>query len=170
MLDLDARTQVDRWVHSLPCQVKLPDGRMTEKVARALTTPEDHRRYARLICRGPQLRAALKYATTFSALPRSADWHGVYTLDVSRGGCGFLHSEPLFPGERMEIVLFGGMQHDIKIVRCVRWEDHCFAVGARFTGRASADADMANDGCSREVVAGPGSDAWNRNTPTEFRD
>ncbi len=132
MLDLDSRAKLDGWILSLPCQVEFPTAYTTEKVAPSLTMPEDQRRFARLICRGRHLRAALKYDATFPALPRLAGWHAVYTLDVSRGGCGFLHSEPLFPGERMEIVLLGGAHYGIEIIRCARWDDHCFAVGSCF--------------------------------------
>jgi hypothetical protein len=132
MLDFDARTTGDRWIKSLDSQVALPAEIANEKIARSLTMPDDRRRFARLLCRGAHHRAALKYAATFPALPRAVGWYGVYTLDISRGGCGFLHSEPLFPGERMEILLLGGARHWIEITRCERWQERCFVVGAQF--------------------------------------
>ena len=66
----------------------------------------DRRRFPRMICRGKHPSGP--GVSSSPALPRPQEWHGVYTLDISRGGIGFLHSEPLYPGERMRVVLLGG--------------------------------------------------------------
>jgi hypothetical protein len=126
------KAKLDAWILGLPCQVELPPGFDSDKVERSLPKFDDMRRYARLICRGKNYRAALGYRQTLSVLPRSKQWYGVYTMDMSRGGCGFLHCEPLYPGERMIIVLLGGTRRVIEIIRCQRLNDRCYSIGAQF--------------------------------------
>lgn len=132
MLDLNAGADVSRWILSLPCEVNLPANCATEAAAHRTYCVDDRRRFARIVCRVPQIGAALQYATTFPSLPRPSAWHRVFLADVSRGGCGFLHSEPLYPGERMEILFAAGAQNSIEIVRCVRVDDRRFRIGAIF--------------------------------------
>ncbi len=133
MLDCDLdKAQLEQWILSLPCRVQLPAGHDTDRVEQSPPMQGDRRRFPRMICRGKRYRAALEYRQSLSALPRPQEWHGVYTLDISRGGIGFLHSEPLYPGERMRVVLLGGAQHFIAIVRCLRLNELCYSIGARF--------------------------------------
>jgi hypothetical protein len=122
------------WIHSLPCEVVLPLKLRDrfEKTGAGPSMPGDARVSCRVSCRGKIHRAALEYAQTFPVLPRLPAWHGVLTTDLSRHGCGFLHSEPLYPGERMQLVLLTGLRRTIEIAWCRRLDERCFAVGAKF--------------------------------------
>ena len=133
MLDIenDAPPLADL-LDSLPCEIELPAKweDYFDKTGLLATGPEDKRRCPRFYLRA---FAALETRQTFPALARPHQWHRVYTKDVSRGGLCFLHSEQLFPRERMRILMGPeGQQHAIAITRCTRIQDHCFEIGARF--------------------------------------
>ena len=79
--------------------------------------------------------------TTFPVLPRSEEWHPIYIKDLSRSGAAFIHSEQLYPLERIRILVTDDrssrlLRNDclrtMEVVRCRRVEDNCFEVGARF--------------------------------------
>jgi hypothetical protein len=76
--------------------------------------------------------AALEHRQSLPALPRADTRHVVYTKDVSRGGIGFLHSEPLFPMEQFRLALPDGKSRTIEVVRCRRIQQRCFEIGAVF--------------------------------------
>jgi hypothetical protein len=135
MLDRDDHERnVAQWIHSLPCCVKLPLRLQEdfEKTGAASPVPEDVRSGCRVYCRGKEYRAALEYRQSLPSLPREARWYGVYTTDLSRLGCGFLHSELLYPGERLRLILLTGIERMIEVARCRRIGEECFEVGARF--------------------------------------
>ena len=106
------------------------------------TCPNDRRRFRRVYFRGT---ASLEYRQSFPACPRSRARYRVCTKDLSRGGLAFLHSEQLFPRERMSIVLPDGKAHDIEVVRCRRIEPRCFEIGAVFTASLREPATPAKD-------------------------
>ena len=135
MLDRDNHAQpIADSIHSLPCHVKLPAQwqETFEKMGPAPTSAQDTRRFSRFYCRGSQGRAALEYRQSLPALPRKYGWYGVYTMDISRGSLGFLHSEPLYPGERMRVMMSNGRHQVVEVVRCCRIGDQCFQIGSRF--------------------------------------
>jgi hypothetical protein len=135
MLDhSDQDCELARWIYSLPCRVRLPSklDEAFEKTGPVPAIPGDVRSGGRLYCRGSGHRAALEYRQTLPALPREAAWHGVYTTDFSRRGCGFLHSEVLYPGERMRLILLTGLRRVIEVAWCRRIDESCYAVGSRF--------------------------------------
>ena len=90
---------------------------------------EENRRFPRSYLLGV---AALAYRQSLPTLPRAETWHAVYTKDVSRGGIGFLHSEPLYPMEQMNLALPDGKSLIIEVVRCRRVQRRCFEIGAVF--------------------------------------
>jgi hypothetical protein len=67
-------------------------------------------------------------------LPRANAWLAAYLTDIGRGGVGLLHGEPLYPKERMRILLRDGSLRQIEIVRCQRVDERCYCIGARFVG------------------------------------
>jgi hypothetical protein len=85
-----------------------------------------HPRYHYRVC------AALEHRQTFPSLPRPQQWHLVFTKDLSRGGLGFLHSEQLFPCERLRVMLPWKGIKLMEIVTCIRIHERCFQTGARF--------------------------------------
>ena len=56
----------------------------------------------------------------------------MYVTDLGRGGVGLLHGEPLYPKERLRVVLLDERLTQIEIVRCERVKEHCYSIGARF--------------------------------------
>lgn len=107
----------------------------------------DRRRYPRYHFR---VCAALEHRQTFPALPRPNVWHKVFTKCVSRGGISFLHSEPLFPRERMQILLPARGTSTIEVVWCARIERRCFQVGARFVERLREAGAPADESVARQ--------------------
>ena len=104
---------------------------------------EERRRFPRNYLRGV---AALEYRQSLAALPRSEAWHAVYTKDVCRGGIAFLHSEPLYPMEQMNLALPDGKWLIIEVVRCRRIQHRCFEIGAIFaTEFRELDLDEPDD-------------------------
>ena len=90
---------------------------------------EEKRRFPRSYLRGV---AALQHRQSFPALPRAEAWHAVYTKDVCRGGIGFLHRQPLYPKEQMNLAFPDGKSRIVEVVRCRRIQPRCFEIGAIF--------------------------------------
>lgn len=135
MLDRnDQARDIAEWILSLPCYVRLPLQLQQdfEKTGATPPIPDDLRAGGRIYCRGKGHRAALECRQSLPALPRETRWCGVYTTNFSRTGCGFLHGEILYPGERMRLVLLTGVPRMVEVVRCRRLADECFEVGVRF--------------------------------------
>ena len=141
-------------VGQLECSIELPSqwGDFFESSGMLPAGPRDQRRYPRANLR---VRAALQYRQTALTLPRSPGWHQVYLKDISRGGVGFVHSEQLYPLERMHMVLPGEktakvLRHRIEciveVMRCMRVQERCYVVGARFV------PDVGGECCHDESV------------------
>jgi hypothetical protein len=130
----DHQRNVAQWIYSLPCCVRVPQKlqQSFEKTGPVPSLAGDVRRGMRLYCRGSGHRAALEYRQSLPALPRPVGWHAVYTTDVSRNGCGFLHSEALYPGETLRLVLLTGIERQVEVAWCRRVDEGCYAVGSRF--------------------------------------
>ena len=127
-----AKAEIARWIYSLPCHVQLPQKLRDdlEKTGAGPVPGDDVRRHRRMYCRGEKHRAALGLTQSLPALPRETAWHGVYTNDFSKQGCGFLHSAVLYPGERLRLVLLTGVERTIEVAWCRRLDKNCYAVGA----------------------------------------
>ncbi len=135
MLDRDHLTPpAGETLEDLACRVELPPvwEDFFEKTGALPSGADDKRRHPRHYLR---TYAAVGYHQTFSSVPRRQAWHKVYTKDVSRSGLAFLHSEQLFPRERLEILLPDGRTCFIEVARCHRIQDRCFEVGARFVDK-----------------------------------
>lgn len=122
------------------CEVELPESwnDFFEISGMAGSSAADKRRAARWKNR---VVAGLLYRTTFPVLPRSDEWHPIYIKDLSRTGMAFVHSEQLYPLERLRILVIDDrssrlLQNDclrtVEISWCKRVKDKCFAVGSRF--------------------------------------
>jgi hypothetical protein len=62
------------------------------------------------------------------------------TRDLSRGGINLLHSDQLFPGQRIEIFL-NGMQRCVEVRWCRRLANRCYSAGCRFVARKMPPSD-----------------------------
>jgi len=141
MLDLEAQKQSPgEVIAQLPCNVQLPADleRDFERTGPVPACPNDGRQSHRVYWRGAEFTAALEYQQTLPAVPRCQGWHRVYIVDISKRGISLLHSEQLFPGERMRTLLVTGDHRTVQIAWCRRLGDRCFRVGARFvkTGKS----------------------------------
>lgn len=45
-----------------------------------------------------------------------------------------MHSEQLFPSERMRIVLADDLIREIEVIHCRRVQRRCYEIGAKFAG------------------------------------
>jgi len=59
------------------------------------------------------------------------------TRDLSRGGVGLIHSQQLFPGQRLDVVLNGESPRPVEVVWCRRWTHGRYVVGCRFIASQS---------------------------------
>src|SRR5206468_9676425 len=56
------------------------------------------------------------------------------TRDLSRGGLSIIHTEQLFPGQKLEVILNAESPRLVEVVWCRRWSHNRYAVGCRFLG------------------------------------
>ena len=115
----------------LLCEIKLPDQwREDCKLTGPLPSRlDDRRRFPRFHYR---VAAILQCQDSFPKFRRPRELHSIYTTDISRGGLAFLHSQELFPKERVRVSMRGGSPQELEVVRCRYLHDHCFLVGCRF--------------------------------------
>ena len=132
MLDSGSRQgEIAQWIYSLPCLVQFPP-KLREELERTGAVPvpgDDIRRHRRIFCRGEKHRAALELRQTLPPLPRATTWHGIYTSDFSKLGCGFIHSSLLYPGEKLRMILLTGVERFVEVAWCRRIDKTCFAIG-----------------------------------------
>ncbi len=118
-------------IAALPCNVTLP-GEWSDYFDRRGPLPtivDDARQFPRFYYRA---FAGLAYTGSLPAMERPSTVRRVYLKDISRTSICFLHSEQLFPCERMMIILTDGVQRDVTVVRCRRLQEHCYEVAANF--------------------------------------
>ena len=138
--DESERLQLADAVTKLECEIKLPEALRDFFKSSGLmqSSVSDNRRAARWQNR---VRAGLLYRTTFPVLPRSEGWHPIFIKDVSRSGAAFIHSEQLYPLERIRILMIDDRSsrllrneclRTIEVVRCKRVENNCFEIGSCF--------------------------------------
>lgn len=66
------------------------------------------------------------------------------TRDLSRGGINLLHSDQLFPGQRIDIVL-NGMLRCVEVRWCRRIANRCYSVGCRFVARPVEPGELTKE-------------------------
>ena len=117
-------------IERLPCSVVLPAALEAdfEQQGPAPTFPGCKRRFPRFRCRGKSNLIALEHRQSLPGLPRGHAWLAVYLSDFGRGGIGFLHGEPLYPRERLRVLLRDGSLRHIEIIRCERVDERCFNI------------------------------------------
>jgi hypothetical protein len=99
-----------------------------EKQGAVGTHWEDWRQFPRFYCR---TAAALEVESTLPAMPRPRQAQRVYVSDVSRVSIAILHSEQLFPGERLRLTLLDGITRPMHVARCRRIAVNCYEIAAR---------------------------------------
>jgi hypothetical protein len=124
-------------INELPSQVALPAD-FFEKKGAVGTRWEDMRQFPRFYLRYP---AALEVRPSLPALARVGQLQRVFVKDISRVAIAILHSEQLFPGERLRLTLIDGIERSATVTRCRRIQASCYEVAARLD---SAEAASAN--------------------------
>ncbi|MCG8585735.1 MAG: hypothetical protein MI757_13595 [Pirellulales bacterium] len=119
-------------IDELPCLVQLPEGWFDERGEHTAPMEHDQRRFPRRACGSSSIKAALEYQTTLPTRPRDSITWAVYPVSVSRGGLALLHSEPLYPCEKLRLTLADGKTYEVEVARCRRIGPRCFEIGVRF--------------------------------------
>lgn len=63
------------------------------------------------------------------------------TRDLSRGGMNLVHTEQLYPGQRIDLVLLDGVLRTVEVCWCRRLANRCYSVGCRFAKSAASTSD-----------------------------
>ena len=141
MLDLHGETQsFVETIASLQCDVNLPDSWQDFFAESGVLTsmPGERRRFPRFCLRTV---AAMRCKKHLSTPPRPDQWVKVFAKDVSRAGFSFVHSEQLFPGERLELVVDTSHHYMGEVRRCRKVGPKCYVIGAQFCDEeVSADS------------------------------
>ena len=132
MLDIDRKaSSLAEVFASLTCEIEIPPswrGFFAETGMLPMNSPE-RRRFPRHRLRTP---AAMKIVQGLPSLDRPEGWCKVYAKDVSRIGLSFLHSEQLFPGERVQLAMVDDRQYLAEVRRSRRIGKKCYVIGVRF--------------------------------------
>src|SRR5437667_328020 len=78
------------------------------------------------------------------------------TRDVSRGGLSIVHTEQLFPGQKLDVILNGAAPRSVEVVWCRRWSHNRYAVGCRFLG-STAEESVADKPATSAPTPAPAS-------------
>jgi hypothetical protein len=128
MLEDNYSEQLTRLLETCECDIAVP-GEWQERMTRRGVIPSvqgDRRQFVRHYFHA---RVVLEFKQTLPAIPRRHTIVQAMTGDLSRAGIAFLHSDQLFPGERVSLWLSRGKRSFI-VVRCVQRNENCFEIGA----------------------------------------
>ncbi len=131
MLDCNGEPSLTEAIACLATDIELPaswEDFFTESGVLP-TQPNDRRQFARHRFR---TAAAMRHVDTLPNLQRSGQWYKVYAKDVSRAGFSFVHSEQLFPGESIELVIDESHRYLGRVRRCRKVGPSCYVVGIQF--------------------------------------
>lgn len=90
---------------------------------------DDGRRHPRFYYRS-RMQALIYPAKDGPSAPPTACV--MLTRDLSRGGINVLHTEQLFPGQRIDIKLADGVARSVRISWCRRIANRCYSAGGQF--------------------------------------
>ena len=128
MLEEDYSKLLTRLLEACECDLAVPSEWKDSLGQRGVipSIPGDQRRFVRHHFRD---WAVLECDETFPSIPREHTMAQVLTRDISRSGIAFLHSDQLFPGERISLWLSVGKRSFV-VQRCVQHNENCFEIGA----------------------------------------
>ncbi len=128
MLEEDYSEILSKLLEACECDLAVPSEWQDRLTRRGVIQPipGDRRQYIRHHFND---WGVLEYDETFSSIPREHTIAQVMTIDISRSGIAFLHSEQLFPGEQVSLWLPIGKRSYV-VERCVEHNDSCFEIGA----------------------------------------
>jgi len=126
MLDQrDGRVLIDYVWKKLDCRIQLPDedSGFFSKKKRSAAKYDDRRRYSR------------HFVNSKMAVVDGAEVYCAYSLNLSRSGIAFLHSQQVYPKQSLCLCFPDGTFIEATIVFCRRVNDNCYECGAEFAER-----------------------------------
>jgi len=104
------------------------------------TAWDDHRRHPRFYFRS----VAEAYIHPLRGqLDPTAPPIFLLTSDLSRSGVSLVHTDQLFPGQRLDLILNGEAPRPTEVVWCRRWDKERFSIGCRFIAPSTSDGASA---------------------------
>lgn len=119
--------ELTQLLRTLPCRIAIPEWYLELLGQRgpAPGLPEEQRRFVRF---NYPVKAVMTCLNNLPALPRTPEPHLILCMDLSRNGLGFLHAEPLYPGEEVSLWLPTGCRTYVAR-RCRREQPQCYEIG-----------------------------------------
>lgn len=108
---------------------------------------DDHRRFPRFYFRSCAEATIYPLRSDRNAAARTCF---ILTRDLSRGGMSIIHTEQLFPGQRLDVILNCEAPRRMEVVWCRRWTHGRYSIGCRFisSGESGAAADSGAQNAS----------------------
>ncbi len=127
MLDLDYSERLESLIDSIDWQIQLPPdwSRFFDETGECISIANDKRSAKRNKVRAV---GVLLIDHKLETIPRSFKFHGIYTKDFSRKGCGFLADFQLFPEECVRILL-PTFWIRLRVVRTRKVGPNCYESG-----------------------------------------
>lgn len=132
MLDIAGQSEsIADAIDRLPTEIVLPDSwkDFFDERGALPTVQHERRQFVRFRLR---TIAAMRNMNEMPNIIRSKEWRKVFAKDVSRAGFSFLHSEQLFPGESIELVIDDSHRYVGRVRRCRKVSPKCYVVGMQF--------------------------------------
>ena len=127
MLDRDYPQRLAELMGQAECRIAPPDDwdEIQSRRGAQQTRLDERRRFVRFWF---PTQCLLEIAQSLPAVPRQAGFCRAWTRDIARGGMSLLHSEQLYPGERLRLWLASGRM-ECRVRRCRRHNASCFEIG-----------------------------------------
>jgi hypothetical protein len=128
MLERNDPGQLTQLLKSLECKAQLPSHLLDLFSRRGVIEPRfsERRRFVR---RHFPSKAVLELSQTVPGISRDHEFCCIFTKDMSRNSIAFLHSEQLYPGEKLLLWLPIGKLR-CRVSRCCRHNSQCFEICA----------------------------------------
>lgn len=133
MLDDNYHEQLKQLLLVTECPVQLP-AQWSDFFDQKDNLQPYHSDKRRFVRRNFRSRCILDLEQSLPGVPREQKSYGVYSKDISRNGIAFLHSEQLFPGEKI-CVWLPTSKVRVTVARCRRHAEFCYEIGAKFAGK-----------------------------------
>ncbi len=139
MLDGDYQRLLGKIMSSLPQRILLPPDceDFFSQTGPTAPYPNDMRSASRTRVR---THGVLLPESWLPAFPRDPEPIAIYTADFSKTGFGFVAAEQFYPCEEVRILLATFWMR-VKIRRCRRMGDACYAIGGTLTSRHDPAAE-----------------------------
>lgn len=104
------------------------------------TAWDEARRYPRFYYRA-RVQAVVY---PFRGAPQPPVECSLLTRDLSRGGINLIHTDQLYPGQRIDLTLLDGVRRIVEVCWCRRLAHRCYSVGCKFVFLCGAGRDPSH--------------------------